>query len=148
MHCTDDIEIIYYSAVADIAIEDVICDASGAKLSSECMGKYIEEKAIHSQVFPTCGQKRCAKFNAKLFMSKRAGKVDKKWKDEQRMRKSQKAKKFMEDAAQELNDMELEVDSKVFYVEKLHIQGRRFSQFTQVVWSPIHESHSKGYVMI
>ena len=93
-----------------MAIEEVICYACGVKLSSECIGKYIEEKAIHSQVFLTCGQERCAKFDTKLFMAKRARKVDKKWKDEQRMRKRQKAMKLMEDAVQEVDDMELELD--------------------------------------
>ena len=110
IHCTDDIETVYYSGLADMALEDVICYGCGVKLSSEYMGKYIEEKAMHSQVFPTCGKERCTKFNTKLFMSKRARKVDKKWKEEQRMRKRQKAMKLMEDAVQEVDDMDLDLD--------------------------------------
>ena len=43
-------------------------------------------------------------------MAKRARKVDKTWKDEQRMRKRQKAMKLMEDAVQEVDDMDLDLD--------------------------------------
>ena len=101
---------VYYSGLADMAIEDVICYACGAELSTECMGKYIEEKSIHSQVFPTCGMERCKKFNTKLFMHKRARKIDKKWKDEQRMKKRLRAMKLREEAVQNSDGMELDVD--------------------------------------
>ena len=75
------------AGLADMVIEDAICYACGVKLSLECFSKYIEEKAIRSQVFPTpafptCGMERCKKFNAKLFMQKRARKVDSKAKEE------------------------------------------------------------------
>ena len=93
-----------------MVIEDVICYACGAELSTECMGKYIEEKSIHSQVFPTCGMERCNKFNTKLFMHKRARKIDKKWKDEQRMKKRLRAMKLREEVVQNSDGMELDVD--------------------------------------
>ena len=73
IHCSDDIEIVYYSGLADMAIEDVICYACGEKLSLELFGKYIEEVAINSRVFPTCGKDRCKKYNTKLFMHKPYG---------------------------------------------------------------------------
>ena len=57
IHCTNDIETLYYSDLTDMAIENVICYAYGVELS---------------RVLPTCGKERCTKFNTKLFMTKRA----------------------------------------------------------------------------
>ena len=67
-------------------------------------------EAIHSRVFPTCGMERCKKFNAKLFMQKRAQKIDRKWKEENRMRKRQRALQLRQEAAQNVDGMDLDMD--------------------------------------
>ena len=48
IHCEDDIEIVYYSGLADMAIEDVICYACGDKLSTECMSN-VQCEGAHEQ---------------------------------------------------------------------------------------------------
>ena len=65
LHCSDDIEMVYYSGLADMAIDDAISYACGVKLSLECFSKYIEQKDIHSEVFPTCDAKGCKKYEKK-----------------------------------------------------------------------------------
>ena len=55
--------IVYYSGLTDMGLEDAICYACGEKFSLEIFSKYIEEKAINSQVFPTNGMERCKKFS-------------------------------------------------------------------------------------
>ena len=110
LHCSDDIETVCYSGLTDMALEDAICYACGEKLSLEIFSKYIEEKAIHSQVFPTCGMERCKKFNAKLFMQKSARRIDRKWKEENRMRKRQRVLQLRQEAAQNVNGMDLDMD--------------------------------------
>ena len=93
-----------------VGIVNVDSYACGDKLSTECMSKYIEDKSIHSQVFPTCGMERCKKFNTKLFKHKRTRKIDKTWKDEQRMKKRLRAMKLREEAVPNSDGMELDVD--------------------------------------
>jgi len=114
LHCSDDIEMVYYSGLADMAIEDAICYACGVKLSLEFFSKYIE-KDIYSQVFPTpafptCGMERCKKFNAKLFKQKRARKVDSKAKEENRLRKRQRTLQPRQEAAHNADGMDLDID--------------------------------------
>ena len=46
----------------------------------------------------------------KLFMHKLARKIDKKWKDEQRMKKRLRAMKLREEVVQNSDGMELDVD--------------------------------------
>ena len=76
-------------------------------------GTYIADHAALKQ-FLTIMQSResisTLFFNTKLFMTKRAREVDKKWKDKQRMRKRQKTLQLMEESAQDFSDIELEPD--------------------------------------
>ena len=62
LHCSDDIETVFYSSLTDSKISDhLICYSCGDNVPDECFKKYIDEKAIHSQVFPTCTLEKCAK---------------------------------------------------------------------------------------
>ena len=74
-----DIETVYYSGLLDSTIQSpMICYACGDKVSDESFIKYMDEKKMHSIVFPTCGIDMCNKNNAKKFIYKRARKADKK----------------------------------------------------------------------
>ena len=56
-----DIETVYYSGLLDSTIQStMICYACGDKVSDESFIKYVDEKKIHSIVFPTCGISICA----------------------------------------------------------------------------------------
>ena len=73
------------------------------------------EKAIYSQMFPTpafptCGMERCKKFHAKLFIQKRARKVDSKAKEENRLRKRQRTLQPRQEAAHNADGMDLDMD--------------------------------------
>ena len=84
--------------------------SSGSIVSNESFSKYIEEKSIHSQVFPTCTIEYCAKNHAKKFVRKRARKIDKEWKDEQRMKQRQEAMGIRMSDAQNIDNNEDDVD--------------------------------------
>ena len=161
IHCSNHIEIVYYSGLADMAIEDVICYACGEKLSLELFGKYIEEKAINSQVFPTCGKDRCKKYNTKLFMHKpcrrerltRHGRKKREWEKSSELWNSERKPHrilmiWISTWTRRNEVLVLSRLQRTSMLKSLHIEGRSFSRFTQVVWSSTHESHWKGYLVI
>ena len=88
----------------------MICYACGDEVTNESFIKYVDEKKVHSIVFPTCGIDMCNKNNAKKFIFKRARKADKKWVDEQRMAKRVKAIRTRQRASNQLNDNDIDVD--------------------------------------
>ena len=106
-----DIETVYYSGLLDSTIQSpMICYACGDKVSDESFIKYVDEKKMHSIVFPTCGIDMCNKNNAKKFVYKRARKADKKWSDEKRIAKRAKAIQAGQRALNQSNDMDLDDD--------------------------------------
>ena len=73
-----DIETVYYSGLLDSTIQSpMICYACSDKVSDESFIKYVDEKKMHSIVFPTFGIDICNKNNAKKFIYKRGRKADK-----------------------------------------------------------------------
>ena len=71
IHCSNDIDTVYYPGLLDSTIQSpIICYACGEKVSDESFIKYIDEKKMHSIVFPTCGVDMCDKNNAKKFIYK------------------------------------------------------------------------------
>ena len=111
MDCSSEIEATYYSALADSKSEDpLICYACGSQLNEECFEKYIEMKKKNSIVQPTCGTAYCLKDKKKRFVTKRARKADKKWKDLERARKKLQNMKARQ---QNQESMEIEEEEEV-----------------------------------
>ena len=107
LHCSDDVETTYYSALMDSNVEaDLVCYSCGNKVPVDCFVKYVQEKAVHSQVFPTCTIQHCAKDPRKKFMAKRARKVDKEWKDAKRMEKRKRAMQILQQTSENVNQNE------------------------------------------
>ena len=89
---------------------DLVCYSCGIKVPNECFVKYVNEKAIHSQLFPTCTLQHCGKNSSKKFMSKRARKVDKKWKDVQRIEKRKRALEIIQQNSDNISQDDNEMD--------------------------------------
>ena len=109
IHCFNGIETVYYSGLLDSAIQSpMICYACGDRVSDESFIKYVDEKKMHSIVFPTCGIYMCNKNNAKKFIYKRARKADKKWSYEKRIAKRVKGIQARQRASNQSNDVDLD----------------------------------------
>ena len=104
------IETVYYSGLLDSTIQSpmICCYACGDKISDKSFIKYVDEKKMHSIVFPTCGIDMCNKNNAKKFIYKQGRKADKKSSDEKRMAKRAKAIQTRQRASNQSNDMDLD----------------------------------------
>ncbi len=107
MNCDSHVETVYYSGLVDSkSALELVCYACGTQVPQSSLEKYVELKKFNCTVLPTCGENHC-KQHPKCPCNKiRKQKLDKKWKDKERLEKRLKVLKARDEVMRENEDVE------------------------------------------
>ncbi len=107
MNCESLVETVYYSGLVDskCALE-LVCYACGTQVPQSSFEKYIELKKFNCTIPPTCGETHCKQHPKWPFNKIRKRKLDKKWKDKDRLEKRLKVLKARDEVKRENEDVE------------------------------------------